>query len=621
MGFIKSSFRFLLSFTLFGFLFRALAAFYLGLWNLNELSGITESFSSFLYGWHFDVAVAGIFYFIIFGSHLVLQFGQRTFRLLFVAALLTYSFFVTADALYAKESGRHISYEVYNLFSIQGSLSNLISLYGKEVIFAIVIALLLSTRLTPPARPVKGILSRAFSLILVLAISLTLCRGIESIPQDPSWAYRAGGGAKGATLALNGAYGVIWALLAGKKFSQERIEIHEEIPSEQIFQTWRDQRGIRKPFAQFDGNIIIIFLEGWPGVYTDKKVSEQEILPFFNSLRRKSLHTDLMLAGGHRTTEGLFSTLCGLPNPLGKSIMFSEIENKEFSCFPELLGFKKYDSAFFQGSDQYTSGVGLLALKTGFQKSFGKNEIPDFEQLDRNSWGVFDKDLYGFVSQKMDAMQEPLLIGINTNTTHDLQLPPGTTSLVENPDRSEVVQHFNVAHYADSELRDFYRQLKSRPWKKDWLLVLVADHTSFAARNIFEHYSIPFLMKFHSADPQKNSPPPFEEKKVTGAWNQIDIGTTLVDLTGLNAPHFLGRSMLRPQEFSEGANLFHLGQSVWFKGPWAIVFNIRAYGKKQCYLWQTDMSFTNESPCPEEADQWYLEGLSYLKGSQNILFR
>lgn len=619
MEFFRSSFRFLLKLTLFGFFFRTLVAFYLGLWSLKELSSISESFSAFFYGWHFDVAVAGIFYFIIFGSHLIFQFGKKTFRFLYFVALLAYSFFITADALYAKESGRHISYEVYNLFSIQGSLGNLVAQYGKEVIFAVVIALLLSSRLPVPAKPVRGIFTRALSLVLVLALSLTLCRGVESIPQDPSWAYRAGGGAKGATLALNGAYGIIWALLAGKKFSQERIEIQDETKSEEIFTTWRELRGIQKPLAQFDGNIIIIFLEGWPGVYTDKKVEERELLPFFNSLRQNSLHTDLMLAGGHRTTEGLFATLCGLPNPLGKSIMFSEIENKEFSCFPEMLGFKQYDSAFFQGSDQYTSGVGLLALKTGFQKSFGKNEIPEFEKLDRNSWGVYDKDLYKFVSQKMDTMQEPLLIGVNTNTTHDLQLPPGTERLFD--DNSEIIRHFNVAHYADSELRDFYKHLKSRQWKKDWLLILVADHTSFAARNIFEHYSIPFLMKYHSANPEKPSPAPFEEKKVTGAWHQIDIGTTLVDLTGLNAPHFIGRSMLRPGEFSEGASLFHLGQSVWFKGPWAVVFNIRAYGKKQCYLWQTDMSFQNDTPCPAEADQWYLEGLSYLKGSQNILFQ
>ncbi|UOF01878.1 LTA synthase family protein [Bdellovibrio reynosensis] len=617
MKFIISSVRFLIRMTLVGMIMRAVVALYLGLWDFALPATFDNTLGPFLYGWHFDLAIGSFIYLILFGGSVVFGLSEKNHNRISFVLLLIYTMFIGTDAIYAKESGRHISYEVYNLLSIQGSLASLLKQYWLQAVIALLAASFFN-RFLPRYQPLKGFLKRTAAVFFVLIIGVVCARGFEGIPQDPSWAYRSGGGSKGATLALNGAYGILWATLSGKKSSKENIVVPGDIKTAEIFNEWKEHRGIKKPFANFDGNIVIVFLEGWPGVYVDKKVGEDLVLPFFSNLRKDSLHVDLMLAGGHRTTEGLFATLCSLPNPPGKSIMFSEIENKDFQCFPQFLAKKGYNSAFFQGSDQFTSGVGLLVLKTGFQESHGKREIPHWESLDANAWGVFDQDLYKFALSLMDQMQEPMLIGLNTNTTHDRELPQGVRPAFG--DENAATMHLSVTHHADKELRDFYEALKKRPWKKDWVLVLLSDHTSFSANGIFEHYSIPFLMKYHSVTDNKK-PAPFAHSYVPGVFSQKDVGATLADLTGNEAPTFLGRSLLHPQDFSDGASIFHLGQTVWYEGDWAVIFNIREYGQKKCFRWATDMNFQLPLPCPPEAENIYLRGLSFIKESQELLFR
>lgn len=613
MTFLRASFSYLIRVLIFGTLLRVGVAFYMGFWSLTSPGTIFSTIKNFSYGWHYDLAIAAFFYFILFGSLILIGYSKSKFKILNGALLFLYMLFLLTDALYMKESGRHISYEIYNLVTIESSLGALLLKYWLPLVLVIV-GTIVGTKITKPLyTPIKSIFWRVPAFLFVAAISVVFIRGFEGIPQDPSWAYRAGGGATGSVLALNGTYGIVWGIFAGKKSSKEDIYAPKDAPVDQVFNEWVSKRGIKNPTGHFDGNIVILFLEGWSGTLLDMTENGKPVLPFFLKLRQESLRPELMVAGGHRTTEGIFATMCSLPNPFGKSIMFSEIENKDFTCLPQLLDKKGYSSAFFQGSDQNTSGVGLLTLKTGFQKSYGKNEIPHLEKYEQNAWGVYDHDLYKFAESKMDEMKEPILIGINTNTTHDNALPHGVTT--ELKDLKEYA-HF---HYADKELEDFYNSLLKRHWKKDLLIVMFADHTTFA-NSLFEHYYIPFLMKYvpTSGNPSQK---PFEDKLISGVFHQNDIAATLADLTGTSAPSFLGRSMLHPENYSEGASIFHLGESAWFEGDWSVVFNIRKYGEKKCFLWKEDRTFTHAKDCPPQANRMYMNGLSFLIGSQNILFK
>jgi hypothetical protein len=611
---------------LFGMILRLLSSFYVGLLHFSDFWAGT--LKPFWYGWHFDLAMAGVMLFLIFGVSTVFAFSRRSFRFWGFVLIFCYCASMTADALYMQESGRHITYEVFNLLSIQAILGNLLRLYSVHLALCFITALVFTHWILPDGwEPHIGLIGRIPRFLFVLAVGVVCGRGFENIPQDPAWAYRAGGGAPGALIAMNGTYGMTWALTKGRSQIRETVSVPDGIPTKEIFQQWKNRRGIQNPISDFDGNIVVILLEGWPGIYQDLKIKdinnqEQEVLPFFNKLKKDSLSVDLMLAGGHRTTEGMFATLCSDVNPLGKGIMFSELENKNFTCLPSLLAAKGYSSAFFQGSDALTSGVGNLAQKIGFKDSYGKIEMSDSYKKEFNVWGVYDKELYQFTLDKMKDMPEPMLIGINTNTTHDLHLPKSEKFIFGDQDIN--TQHLSVVHFADHEFEDFYKKLQSRKWKKDWLLVLVADHTSYVSGGFFEQYSLPFLMKLHKVEQHKNFSAQevlLKHTNVDGAFGQMDIGATLADFTGVKAPEFLGRSLLHPKDFSPGASVFHLGLVAWYEGPWAMSFNIRKFGEKDCFKWDTDRALKNPVPCPADSQEMYLRAVSFITESQNLLFK
>ncbi|MFV8250686.1 LTA synthase family protein [Bdellovibrio bacteriovorus] len=609
MRFLFSSLGFLLRITIIGAVFRAIVAIYLQIWDLMDFTTIKSTFAAFLHGWHFDLAIGSVFYLLLYWMILLFKLSPKAAKRWNFLFLWFYIVMIVTDSLYAKETGRHLSYEIYSLFTIEGSMLSLFGRYWIAVLVSLAAAASLNLWVSPNYKTTSGPVGRIFAMLMAAILAVMGFRGFEGIPQDPSWAYRAGGGPQGAFLALNGAYGIFWAAVGEKKSSKENIASPKDIDTAKIFAAWKAQRGIHTPIGGFDGNIVIVFLESWWGSEVDRIQDGVEILPFFNKLRRESLHTDLFLAGGHRTTEGIFSSMCSLPNPLGKSIMYSEIENKDFVCLPRLLTEKGYSSAFFQGSDQYTSGTGLLVLKTGFQSSYGKRDIPDYEKLEQNAWGVYDTDLYKFALDKMTSLREPFLVGINTNTTHDNLFPA----------RADRQKYKTIRQWADTELQEFHKLLQSRKWEKDWLLVLVADHTTYGGSSIFDHYAIPFLMKHYTKDGKESRVLP--NKLLPGAFSQPDIAATLADITGVKAPTFLGRSLARPEAFSPGASIFHLGQSAWFENDWAVVFNIRNPGEERCFKWKEDMSFTKESPCPANGKKMHEEGLSYIKESQEILFK
>lgn len=615
MNFLSSTFRYFIRMLLLGFIFRAGVAFYIGLWSFSDFSTIQSSFSQYLYGWHFDLAVAAFGYFILFGLSVLLNLRQGSHSFVSFLLMFAYSAFIITDALYAQESGRHISYEVHNLMSISGTVPQLLTQHWKACALVLVFALFAQSFVRSRFKYNRSFIVRGIQILFIAILSVSFARGFEGIPQDPSWAYRAGGGANGAFIALNGAYGIIWAAIGEKKSNKLDVFSPSDLDTEKVFKEWKEQRTLKNAIGNFDGNIILVFLEGWPGLYIDHQENYKEVTPFFNKLKKESLSTELFLAQGKRTTEGIFATVCGVPNPLGQSIMFTEIENKSFPCLPQFLTQKGYSSAFFQGSDQYTSGVGLLVLKSGFQNSYGKNEIPGFHEKPQNGWGVYDETLYEFSIDKMKALQEPVLIGINTNTTHDSLLPDGVKPFHEGS------AYFSTLHHADQELAAFYNKLLAYPWKKDWLFVLVADHTSFAVPGILSQYSLPFLMKYHKVT---SSPAPMEKffapKVLKGAYSQNDIASTLADLTGFAIPEFSGRSLLRPDEFATGAGVYHVGQGAWFENDRVVTFNAHNDHGFACYDWKKDPQFS-QSQCTTEDRKLYQRGNSFIRESQNLLFK
>ena len=582
--------------TWFYFVFLGLAL-RAGLIYLTDMGGFAD-WKAYAYGLHFDIAVAGFFTLIWFIAPLlgsVKKSGHR--RWVFLLTFI-YTALFAGDYLYIKESGRHMGYEVLNLMSIQGSIGQLLSDYWKSLLICFFISWFFSSGSYRDI-PAYGKFKKVFGLLIVLIIAFVGVRGIYSIPMDPSYAFRAGG-AREANISLNSAYSILYSATSGRHVDKEVIPEPTTFNVVTTFEQWRKGRGIQKPSGNLKSNVIFVFLESW---------STAHPWPHLAEFQKEGLSVELMLAGGHRTTEGLFATLCSFPNPLGKSIMFTQLESFDYRCLPQLLKEKGYATAFFQGSDQLTSGVGPLAQKLGFRQSYGKVEYHNLSEVETNSWGLFDTQLYEWVNEYAQTLPEPFFIGINTNTTHDFKLPVGVPW--QFGDKNDMEKSHSVMAYADEELGAFLKKIQSQKFELPLTIVLVADHTSFTTGGYLNHYSIPFAMKGPGIKPQK----------LAGAYSQRDIAATLADLLGVSAPQFLGQSMLRTQDFTPGTELYHLGHSVWFVDSFAIDFNVRTPERYRCYDWRKDWNLTTEVDCPAKAEQYYQEALSYLIQTQVLLFQ
>lgn len=581
--------------TFFYFLFLGLAL-RAGLIYLTDL-GTWSDWKAFFYGLHFDAAVAGFFTFIWYLRPLFGPLKRKKNRRWILLLTFAYTVLFGADYLYIRESGRHMSYEVLNLLSIQSSFWSLIQDNWKSIIVSFFISLFFTYSRSYEDIPRFGIFKRSLGLLLVLVLAFVGVRGVYTIPMDPSFSFRAGG-AKEANISLNSAYSILYAATSGRHTDPEQIPA-PNFNTAEVFKVWRAQRGIHKPAQDLKTNVIFIFLESWSTAFE---------WPHFEEFQKKGLSVELMLAGGHRTTEGLFATMCSFPNPLGKGIMFTQLENFQYRCLPELLKEKGYHTAFFQGSDQLTSGVGPLAQKLGFKQSYGKIEYKNIDKAQTNSWGLYDTDLYDWVMDYSHMVQEPFFIAVNTNTTHDFKLPPNVAWKFG--DSNDLEKSHSVMAYADEELGAFLQKLETQKYDYPLTVVLVADHTAFTSGGYLNHYSIPFALYYPGVKPQK----------VPGAFSQRDISATLADVMGVEAPHFLGRSMVRPQDFSDGTEIYHLGHSVWFVGGTAIDFNVRSPENYKCYDWRKDWNLTSEVTCPQGSELNYHQALSYLMESQRILF-
>ena len=97
--------------------------------------------------------------------------------------------------------------------------------------------------------------------------------------------------------------------------------------------------------------------------------------PFFDSLIEKSLAPTGVIAGGTRTTEGLYVTLCSQPNPLGTTVAQSSLQNFKYECLPHILKNRGWHTAFFQGTHEDTSGTGAFAQSLGMLDSYAKEHM------------------------------------------------------------------------------------------------------------------------------------------------------------------------------------------------------------------------------------------------------
>ena len=573
----------------------------------NDYSNLTLVQTVFL-GFRFDFAISAIIAFIagLFDFNKTLFIGITSTLLLSVFALQI------SDIFYFNEASRHIGYEIQDAMTdnislfmtaytqhfsltVSGLIAIPIILTACFFFFKHYFSLVRFTKITLPAK------------FLLLLISVFFIRGMfNHIPLTP-WQASQIGDEKRASISLNASYNILYSLANRNKRIQQ-IEIKNLGQSDIKTAFKQIYQHPRKPLNQHlnKPNVVFLFLESWSAIYLKSYGFKHNTTPYFEQLLKKSIRPKGMLAGGHRTTEGLFTTLTSYQNPLGRSVAESNLQDYQYNSIIDVLNKDGYSSIFFQGTSKETSGTGAFVQKLGFQKSFGKHDVKQ-RRFEENSWGVYDQDLYQFALQKASQLKSPFVIGINGATTHDQQIPKGIKPLHFSDDAT-VNNKLNALHFSDVALKEFIEETQAR--YPNTLFVLLADHCGSIKGNAFENYLIPFAL-YH-----KDLKPAYHDVFIS----QRDVVPSVLDLLYGDyrkvSQNVTGKSLISDSNLV--ADYYHNGILGWVNGNKAIEINIHTE-KQQCYDVSTFTAIkeTKKIACDDTTNP--KQALSFTQVSQELL--
>ena len=547
----------------------------------------TEQLYALLWGLRFDVAAVlpmtllSLIFYKLYNTVFTLKWQWFVVPWVLVMCIVQ-----TGDALYYQDAGRHIGYEFLAsqgdaLSLVQHALHTGLSLIVINIILgALYIWAFVRFSAEDEEARQQSKVKQAIIFIGILLLTVVGVRGgVSGVPQSPIQVYQIGD-TKLAVIATNPVY-IVFSILSAKDGGLQPITLPQaSMEVEQAFaelypETTQESSAEIKPY-----NIIFILLESWNAAFMQSYNAQEtlDVTPNFDAYRTQGITSDLTLAGGHRTTEGMFASFCSWQNPLGASLVPSQLLDFEYLCLPEILQKQGYTTSFLQGSYRDTSGTGSFAHFLGFEESLGKVELPE-GKLPHNVWGLHDDDLYDILFAKSLATTEPFFFALNTNSTHDTVLPPSVEALDVHH------KHKSVMHYADAAFGRFMEKFQQSKLAQNTIIVAVSDHTAQVRGSALYEYMIPMLI----ITPQAT------QRHLPFATSQRDIAPTLLDMLGLPAsPNFAGKSMLSSEVFF--ADYFYHQQLGWIEGDDLVNIDVSS-GKKQCFKWREDLLMQNPISC------------------------
>jgi phosphoglycerol transferase MdoB-like AlkP superfamily enzyme len=157
-----------------------------------------------------------------------------------------------------------------------------------------------------------------------------------------------------------------------------------------------------------------------------------------------------------------------------------------------VLADRGYERLFVYGGRGVFDGVRSFMTRNGYNHFI---EQRDFENpVFTNAWGVSDEDLFNRSTVELDKLHaagRPFLATILTVSNHrPYTYPDGRI-----PEKGQSRE--NGVKYADWALGDFFRKVRTRPFYRNTLFIVMGDHGSRVyGRQLFpmKSYRVPVLM-------------------------------------------------------------------------------------------------------------------------------
>jgi len=294
-------------------------------------------------------------------------------------------------------------------------------------------------------------------------------------------------------------------------------------------------RKITYPGPEKRYNVMMITIESFSSSFMSRFGNDKNITPNLDSISRQSLLFTNFFATGTRTVRGMEALTLSLPPTPGYSIV-KRPKNENMFSMGNVLKSKGYDTNFIYAGNGYFDNMNYFFGNNGYNV-VDRKEFRDDEVTFENAWGVCDEDLLTKASQVADkayAENKAFYNFIMTTSNHrPYTYPDGKIDIPSHSGRSGAVK------YTDYAIAKFLGESKNKPWFKNTLFVIVADHCASSAGKTalpLKKYHIPFMVY---------APEIIKAEENNFLASQIDFAPTIMGLLNMDyTSKFFGKDIL-----------------------------------------------------------------------------
>ncbi|MBU1565415.1 MAG: LTA synthase family protein [Proteobacteria bacterium] len=265
------------------------------------------------------------------------------------------------------------------------------------------------------------------------------------------------------------------------------------------------------------------------------------LTPNLDALASQSLVFDNFYATGTRTDRGMEALALSLPPTPGRSLI-KRPKNEHLFTMGSVFRDKGYDTAFIYGGYGYFDNMNYFFGNNGYRIVDRTSVDPD-DVTFANAWGASDEDLFRWTLREADAGHDtgkPFHFFVMTTSNHrPYTFPEGRIDLP-----SKTSGRNGAVKYTDYAIGQLIREASTRPWFKNTVFVIVADHCASSAGKS----ELP-VMKYHIPLFIYAPGGQIAPGRVKTLASQIDFAPTLLGLLNWNyQSRFFGHDVMRIQE-------------------------------------------------------------------------
>ena len=290
-------------------------------------------------------------------------------------------------------------------------------------------------------------------------------------------------------------------------------------------------------------NVMLVMIESMSAEYMGIFGDDRNLTTYLDSLAKQSLFFDNFYATGTRTVRGMEAVTLSLPPTPGRSIVKRpECHGMYSSGF--VFRQKGYENKFIYGGYGYFDNMNDFFSHNGFE-IVDRESFKNGEETFGNVWGLCDEDLFRKTLKEADASYKkgkPFFNFIMTTSNHrPYTYPDGKIDIPSHTGREGGVK------YTDYAIKEFIEAAKKKPWFKDTIFVILADHNGGSAgKNTLPtwRYKIPLLIY---------APDIIKPRVVHKLASQVDLMPTLMSLLNFSYKSLFYGNDILASDFKERA--------------------------------------------------------------------